>query len=58
MWMPESSRSTPLSTTRYYLEPMSHRASGICTSLPGFDRTAFHERFNAEVARFFQAKLR
>jgi predicted dienelactone hydrolase len=37
---------------------LSQRAPGICTSLPGFDRAAFHERFNAEVARFFQAKLR
>jgi len=37
---------------------LSRMAPGICTSLPGFDRAAFHERFNAEVLRFFQAKLR
>jgi predicted dienelactone hydrolase len=30
----------------------------ICSSLPGFDRKAFHKRFNTEVARFFQANLR
>lgn len=29
----------------------------ICQSAPGFDRTAFHARFNAEVVRFFAAKL-
>jgi predicted dienelactone hydrolase len=33
-------------------------APDICTSLPGFDRAAFHEQFNADVVRFFQAKLR
>jgi predicted dienelactone hydrolase len=29
----------------------------ICTSLPGFDRAAFHERFNADVVKFFQSAL-
>jgi predicted dienelactone hydrolase len=29
----------------------------LCTDAPGFDRAAFHERFNAEVVRFFHAKL-
>jgi predicted dienelactone hydrolase len=37
---------------------LSIRAPGICTSLPGFDRTAFHEQFNAQVVQFFQAQLR
>jgi predicted dienelactone hydrolase len=29
----------------------------ICNSLPGFDRAAFHEQFNANVVQFFQATL-
>jgi predicted dienelactone hydrolase len=29
----------------------------ICASAPGFDRIAFHERFNAEIVGFFQKKL-
>jgi predicted dienelactone hydrolase len=29
----------------------------ICVSRPGFDRTAFHQTFNAEVVRFFEEKL-
>ena len=37
---------------------LSRIAPDICTSLPGFDRAAFHEQFNADVVRFFQAKLR
>ncbi len=37
---------------------LSQMAPDICTSLPGFDRAAFHERFNAAVVRFFKAKLR
>jgi predicted dienelactone hydrolase len=44
-----------------FLPPCSARMSralpAICTSLPGFDRQAFHERFNAEVVRFFRANL-
>jgi predicted dienelactone hydrolase len=38
--------------------PLSQMSPDICSSLPGFDREAFHKRFNAEVVRFFQAKLR
>ncbi|SPB14361.1 dienelactone hydrolase [Caballeronia novacaledonica] len=45
-----------------FLPPCSARLMrtmpAICASAPGFDRAAFHERFNAEVVRFFQAKLR
>ncbi len=37
---------------------LSKRAPSICTSLPGFDRTAFHARFNAQVVQFFQTHLR
>jgi predicted dienelactone hydrolase len=29
----------------------------ICDSLPGFDRAGFHDRFNADVVRFFKAAL-
>jgi predicted dienelactone hydrolase len=29
----------------------------ICNSLPGFDRAAFHEQFNADVVQFFRAML-
>ena len=29
----------------------------ICRDAPGFDRTAFHEAFNAEVAAFFERRL-
>jgi predicted dienelactone hydrolase len=29
----------------------------ICTPTPGFDRAAFHERFNREVIGFFKANL-
>ena len=28
-----------------------------CTDLPGFDRAAFHDQFNAEVVRFFRSQL-
>jgi predicted dienelactone hydrolase len=27
----------------------------VCTDAPGFDRVAFHERFNADVLAFFRA---
>ncbi|WP_085488235.1 alpha/beta hydrolase family protein [Paraburkholderia susongensis] len=37
---------------------LSRKMPEICTSLPGFDRAAFHEYFNADVVRFFQARLR
>jgi predicted dienelactone hydrolase len=44
-----------------FLPPCDTRLSRIrpeiCTSLPGFDRAAFHEHFNAEVVRFFQLEL-
>ncbi|NUY02509.1 dienelactone hydrolase [Paraburkholderia sp. JPY169] len=30
----------------------------LCDSAPGFDRAAFHQRFNAEVVRSFEAMLR
>ncbi len=30
----------------------------ICKSLPGFDRAAFHEQFNADVVQSFKAMLR
>jgi predicted dienelactone hydrolase len=30
----------------------------ICTSAPGFDRTAFHTKFNSEVTRFFTSTLK
>lgn len=33
-------------------------AAFICTSAPGFDRVAFHARFNAEVLRFLTEALR
>ncbi|HZZ09151.1 MAG TPA: dienelactone hydrolase [Paraburkholderia sp.] len=45
-----------------FLPPCDARLSRmrpeVCTSQPGFDRAAFHERFNADVVRFFQATLR
>lgn len=37
---------------------LAQSARDICTSRPGFDRAAFHHRFNAEVVRFFQMELR
>lgn len=37
---------------------LSRKKQAICASLPGFDRAAFHERFNADIVRFFQANLR
>ena len=44
-----------------FLPPCDARLSRlrpeICKSLPGFDRAAFHEQFNADIVRFFQAKL-
>ncbi|MGF6601470.1 putative dienelactone hydrolase [Paraburkholderia sp. GAS448] len=36
---------------------LSRKTPEICTSLPGFDRAAFHEQFNADVVQFFQAVL-
>lgn len=37
---------------------LSRKRPEICTSLAGFDRSAFHEQFNADVVQFFQATLR
>jgi predicted dienelactone hydrolase len=37
---------------------LSQMSPDICSSRPGFDRRAFHKRFNAEVVRFFQETLR
>ncbi|WNC93103.1 dienelactone hydrolase [Paraburkholderia sp. FT54] len=37
---------------------LSRRRPEICNSLPGFDREAFHEQFNADVVQFFEAMLR
>lgn len=36
---------------------LSRKSPEVCNSLPGFDRAAFHERFNADVVQFFQATL-
>jgi predicted dienelactone hydrolase len=36
---------------------MARKRPDICASLPGFDRAAFHERFNADVVQFFRATL-
>ncbi|CAE6853751.1 hypothetical protein R75465_07302 [Paraburkholderia aspalathi] len=37
---------------------LSRKKPEVCVSLPGFDRAAFHEQFNADVVQFFQARLR
>jgi hypothetical protein len=29
----------------------------LCTDVPGFDRRAFHQQFDAEVLAFFRAQL-
>jgi predicted dienelactone hydrolase len=29
----------------------------FCTDAPGFDRTEFHKRFNADIVRFFRARI-
>ncbi|MGA2149921.1 MAG: hypothetical protein ABSH49_33770, partial [Bryobacteraceae bacterium] len=29
----------------------------LCVDVPGFDRTAFHAQFNAEVVSFFNSRL-
>ncbi len=36
---------------------LAARAPQICKSAEGFDRTAFHRQFNAEVIRFFRTNL-
>jgi predicted dienelactone hydrolase len=38
-------------------EALAQRAPDICRDAPDFDRTAFHERFNAAVVAFFKAQL-
>lgn len=44
-----------------FLSPCAPQAAvsepELCGSAPGFDRTAFHVRFNAEVVRFFKKAL-
>ncbi len=44
-----------------FLPPCDARLSrmrpALCNSLPGFDRAAFHDRFNADVVRFFRTML-
>jgi predicted dienelactone hydrolase len=37
---------------------LARKTPEVCNSLPGFDRAAFHEQFNADVVQFFQATLR
>lgn len=37
---------------------LAQQVPDICTSAPGFDRTAFHRRFNASVVDFFKENLR
>lgn len=36
---------------------LAEAAPDICRSAPGFDRTAFHQRFDASVVDFFKANL-
>lgn len=36
---------------------LAHAAPDLCRDAPGFDRAAFHRRFDAEVARFFATHL-
>jgi len=38
-------------------ELLAKAAPEICTDLPGFDRTAFHQEFNKAMIGFFQANL-
>jgi predicted dienelactone hydrolase len=37
---------------------LAARVPVICTSKPGFDRAAFHERFDADIVAFFTRTLR
>ena len=39
-------------------EALARRVPEICTSRPGFDRTAFHAAFDASVVAFFNRTLR
>ena len=38
-------------------DALASMAAAICTSAPGFDRSAFHVGFDAEVVRFFEKTL-
>ncbi len=38
-------------------DKLAAMAPHICSSQAGFDRTAFHQRFNSELIRFFRAEL-
>jgi predicted dienelactone hydrolase len=44
-----------------FLKPCSTdlatRVPAICTSKPGFDRAAFHERFDRDIVAFFKRTL-
>jgi predicted dienelactone hydrolase len=37
---------------------LATRVPVICASRPGFDRAAFHERFDDEIVAFFRRTLR
>lgn len=37
---------------------LARKMPALCNSLPGFDRAAFHEQFNADVVDFFRKELR
>ncbi|MGD1878162.1 MAG: alpha/beta hydrolase family protein [Kiloniellaceae bacterium] len=39
------------------LPPQAARAPAICKDAPGFDRTAFHRAFNADILAFFRRHL-
>jgi predicted dienelactone hydrolase len=51
----------PNSTHLSFLTPcptaVARLAGEICVDPPGFDRTAFHQRFNAQVLAFFRQHL-
>ena len=54
-------RVEPLAGHYAFLPPcgpqLQAAAPTICTDAPGFDRTDFHQRLNAELIRFFRASL-
>lgn len=54
-------RVVPLAGHYDFLPPcdprLAARVPEICSDPPGFDRAAFHAKFNAGVARFFRAHL-
>ncbi len=55
-------RAVPKAGHFDFLAPCTPRfaamAAPLCSSLPGFDRVAFHAVFNAAVVDFFRAALR